>query len=60
MMRTLRRWRYAFVAGLLIVVLASTGWSFAADNIVEPSLIGYVSVPVTAAQLKPPESPRST
>ncbi len=55
MMRMLRRWRYAFAAGLLILVLASTGWSFAAENIVEPSLIGSVSIPVTAAQLKPPE-----
>ncbi len=55
MTRTLRRWRYAIGAGLLTVILASTGWSFAAENIVEPSIIGYVSVPVSAEQLKPPE-----
>lgn len=53
MIRSLRRMRYVFVAGSLVVVLASTGWSFAATNTVEPSVIGYASAPITAQQLAP-------
>ncbi len=42
-------------AVLLVFVIASTGWSFAAENVIQPSTIGYTIVPITANQLKPPE-----
>ncbi len=51
----LPRFGYTLVVGLLVFVVASTGWSFAAENIVQPSVIGYASAPITANQLKPPE-----
>lgn len=54
-MSPFRRLRYMVAVGLLVIVASSTGWSFAAENIIQPSTIGYASVPITANQLKPPE-----
>ena len=50
-----RRLRYAIVIGLLVFIAGTTGWSFAAQNVIQPSTISYASVPITANQLKPPQ-----
>ncbi len=50
-----RRVRWLILAGLLVLIAGSSGWSFAAENIVEPSVIGNGSIPITANQLKPPQ-----
>ncbi len=54
-MRSFRRPASLVVMGLLLIVAGSTRWSFAAENIVPSSTIGYASVPITANQLKPPQ-----
>jgi Ca2+-binding RTX toxin-like protein len=50
-----RRMRYTVVVAVLIVVAVTTTWSFAADNTVPETSIGYASVPITANDLKPPQ-----
>ncbi|HEX3723235.1 MAG TPA: hypothetical protein VHV31_10610 [Nitrolancea sp.] len=50
MMRLLGRVRYALACVLLLAIIGAIGWSFAAANIVAPSMASDTKIPIDTSQ----------